>query len=78
MANICPICKTGSMMVTKRVLLRGKYNPTSRKRKYPNLQWVTLPQPISKNKNIIKRIKTCISCKKSIAQGKIKVKKMNF
>jgi len=27
----------------KRNLLRGKYNPTQKIKKYPNLQWTKLP-----------------------------------
>ncbi|MBI2024090.1 hypothetical protein HYT00_01760 [Candidatus Giovannonibacteria bacterium] len=56
MARICPICKKGSQMGTKRVLLRGKYNPTKKTRKYPNLQWATLPAG--------GRIKICSDCLK--------------
>jgi len=37
-----------------RVLLRGKYNPTKKSRKYPNLQWATLPAG--------GRIKICTDC----------------
>lgn len=56
MAKECPICKKGTIMARKRNLLRGKYNPTKKKRKYPNLQWATLPSG--------KRIKICTSCLK--------------
>jgi len=34
----CTICGKGSRMVGHRVKLRGNYNPTGKKRKYPNLQ----------------------------------------
>lgn len=37
----CEICGKGSMMVGHRKKLRGKYNPTGKKRKYPNLQKFT-------------------------------------
>jgi len=43
-------------MVTRRVLLRGHYNPTSRKRKYPNLQWSQVQG---------KRIRICTDCIKT-------------
>ncbi|PIR70655.1 MAG: 50S ribosomal protein L28 [Candidatus Niyogibacteria bacterium CG10_big_fil_rev_8_21_14_0_10_42_19] len=56
MSKHCPICEKGSKMGGKRNLLRGKYNPTKHVRKYPNLQWVTLPTK--------KRIKICTSCLK--------------
>ncbi len=53
----CAICDKGSHVGGTRVLLRGKYNPTKRSRKYPNLQWATLPSK--------KRIKICTSCLKA-------------
>lgn len=56
MAKICPICKKGSQISTTRVLLRGKYNPTKKSRKYPNLQWASLPRG--------GRIKICTDCLK--------------
>lgn len=39
----CAICGKTSMMGGKRNLLRGKYNPTPKKRKYPNLQYARVP-----------------------------------
>jgi len=53
----CLICKKGSQMGGRRVLLRGNYNPTTRLRKYPNLQWASLPAG--------GRIKICTSCIKA-------------
>ena len=38
-------------------LLRGNYNPTKSTRKYPNLQWLTLPSG--------KRVKACAQCLKT-------------
>lgn len=38
MARICGICGKGSQVVTPRKLLRAHYNPTSKQRRYPNLQ----------------------------------------
>ncbi len=54
MAKVCAICEKGSMVMGTRVLLRGKYNPTKRSRKYPNLQWAALPSG--------KRVKLCTRC----------------
>jgi len=54
MAKFCPICNKGSQMSGTRILLRGHYNPTTKSRKYPNLQWATPPSG--------KRIKICTSC----------------
>lgn len=60
MAKICTICGKGSMMVQKLVKLRGKYNPTIKKRKYPNLQWVRLLNN--------KRVLACAKCIKAIGK----------
>lgn len=60
----CSICGKGSMLLTPRNKLRGKYNPAPKKRKYPNLQWVTLS--ISDGK----RIKACTRCIKTLAKPK--------
>jgi ribosomal protein L28 len=38
-SKICTICGKKSSMATTLVKLRGKYNPTQKVRKYPNLQW---------------------------------------
>jgi len=62
MAKECAICGKSSMMVWKLKKLRGKYNPTSKKRKKPNLQWVTLPQG--------GRVKACAKCIKTLSKRK--------
>ncbi len=62
MAKQCTICKKGSIMVWKLRKLRGKYNPTVKKRKYPNLQWVRLPSG--------KRVLACAKCIKAMAKRK--------
>lgn len=56
--KICPICKKGSQMSGKfsNRVRATKYNPTGKKRKYPNLQWAKLPNG--------KRIKICTVCLK--------------
>jgi ribosomal protein L28 len=41
-------------MAVTRKLLRGHYNPTSKKRKYPNLQWLAVEKG--------KRMKVCTRC----------------
>ncbi len=60
MAKICEICGKKSVMAVTRKKLRGKYNPTGKKRKYPNLQWVRLPNG--------KRVKACTKCIKAIGK----------
>jgi len=62
MSRRCTICGKKSMVAVVRKKLRGKYNPTTKKRKYPNLQWVYLPNS--------KRVKACAKCIK--ATGKTK------
>jgi len=62
MPKQCAICEKSSVMVWKLKKLRGKYNPTIKKRKYPNLQWVKLPTG--------ERVKACAKCIKTLAKGK--------
>jgi ribosomal protein L28 len=52
--KICSICEKKSSMGRVLVKLRGKYNPTSRKRRHPNLQWLKLPSG--------KRVLACAKC----------------
>jgi len=60
----CTICKKGSRMGGKRVLLRGHYNPTDWSRKYPNLQKTKLPTG--------ERVLACTKCIKRMAMAKAK------
>lgn len=64
MAKECLICKKGMIMARKRNLLRGKYNPTKKVRKFPNLQWAKLPAG--------GRVKICTSCIKKGRHLKMK------
>lgn len=59
MAKVCEVCGKGPTMKTKRQKLRGHKNPTSKKKAYPNLQWVRLPDSGE-------RVKACTSCLKSL------------
>ena len=60
MARSCENCGKTSVMVTVIRKLRGKYNPTTRKRKYPNLQWTLIGG---------KRIKACTQCMRTAAKA---------
>ncbi|MBI2623950.1 50S ribosomal protein L28 [Candidatus Parcubacteria bacterium] len=60
MARVCEVCGKGPVMHTTRKLLRGKYNPTVKSRKYPNLQWVRVGSG--------KRVKACTQCIKRLAR----------
>lgn len=54
MAKQCAVCDKGSKSVWRRIKLRGKYNPTVKRRQYPNLQWLKLPSG--------KRVLACAKC----------------
>ena len=62
MSRVCQICGKKSIMKRKLNKLRGKYNPTPKKRKYPNLQWVRLPNG--------KRVLACTRCIKTLSKTK--------
>jgi len=62
MPRTCPLCGKTSRMDTVIVKLRGKFNPTCKKRKHPNIQWVRLASG--------KRIKACAQCIKSLHKAK--------
>lgn len=69
MARKCPICKKGAKMAAKRIKLRGKYNPTTKRKQFPNLQWVKIPLEIQKEpfkKFAGKRILACTRCIKRL------------
>ena len=56
----CETCGKGSTMGGSRNKLRGKYNPTTHKRKYPNLQKTKLSNG--------KRVLICTRCIKKLAK----------
>lgn len=62
----CAICEKKSGMATTLVKLRGKYNPTNKVRKYPNLQWTRLP--VSKGGQNGKRVLACAKCIKRMSK----------
>ncbi len=70
MAKLCERCGKGSMLLTPRNKLRGKYNPADKKRKYPNLQWVILPAQAGLSSG--ERIKACVKCIKTLSKPKKK------
>jgi len=49
-------------MGRSRKKLRGKYNPTEKTKKYPNLQWTRLLAG--------KRVKACVRCIKTLTKSK--------
>ncbi|KKS26241.1 MAG: hypothetical protein UU87_C0003G0161 [Parcubacteria group bacterium GW2011_GWA2_42_11] len=62
MPRTCAICGKSSQLTTVLVKLRGKYNPTTKKRQQPNLQWVRLPSG--------KRVKACVKCIRTLHKTK--------
>lgn len=62
MSKQCAICGKKSIMAWKLTKLRGKYNPTIKRRKYPNLQWVRMVSG--------KRVLACAKCIKAVAKKK--------
>ena len=71
MAKQCAICGKKGKMVGHRVKLRGKYNPTIKKRKKPNLQWARVPLGIKKEsfrEFAGKRIRICTRCLKAMGK----------
>ncbi len=73
MVKKCTICGKSSRVFGKRKKLRGKYNPTTKRRKYPNLQWVRIPEDIKKEKYKPFRGKRILACTKCIkALGKLR------
>ena len=51
----------------KRKLLRGHYNPTTKKRRRPNLQWFRLPED-TKGHKAGERVLSCTKCMKAYAK----------
>lgn len=83
MTQQCAICQKGFNIATTLVKLRGKFNPTVKRKQKPNLQWVVLPLDW-KNKGAFRnapgvrrtadtlkpgqRVKACTKCIKAIAK----------
>jgi len=72
MAKECAICEKKSISTWKHVKLRGKYNPTKKYKKYPNLQWVNVPVEIARTFKEFsgKRVRACAKCIKALGKGK--------
>jgi len=69
MARQCEICGKKGMIVWTRKKLRGKYNPTAKRKQQPNLQWVKVPLDIERKiykKFAGKRVLMCSKCRKTM------------
>jgi len=62
MARKCSICGKRGILAWRLSKLRGKYNPTVKRKQYPNLQWLKLPSG--------KRILACTKCIKAMGKRK--------
>jgi len=60
MPRMCKKCGKTSALSTVLKKLRGKYNPTTKKRKYPNLQWSVIDGV---------RAKVCTQCMRTAAKA---------
>jgi len=69
----CQICGKYGRLAGRLKKLRGKYNPTGKRKQYPNLQWLRVPQGIKKEsykKFAGKRILACTKCIKALGKRK--------
>lgn len=62
MSKVCQICGKGKFVVIRRQKLRGKFNPTTKRKQKPNLQYFKLPSG--------KRILACTKCIKRLSKKK--------
>jgi len=53
MAKKCVICGKKYQVVWRRIKLRGKYNPTIKRKQKPNLQWVKLASGSQRDKSLL-------------------------
>jgi len=71
MAKHCLVCEKTSHMERKLNKLRGKYNPSPKFRKYPNLQWALIPAEVEnpKFKEFAgKKVLICTKCIKTLSK----------
>ncbi len=71
MTKECKLCGKKSENFTKLNKFRGKYNPSTKKRRYPNVQWVKVPLEVTKEsfkKFAGQRLKACAKCIKTLSK----------
>ena len=69
----CKICAKKRNLARRLKKLRGKYNPTIKRKQKPNLQWLKVPIGIKKpifRDFAGKRILACTKCIKTLAKRK--------
>lgn len=60
MARQCEICGKKPKIVIRRIKLRGKYNPTTKRRQKPNIQPFSLPSG--------KKVFVCKKCRNKLLE----------
>lgn len=73
MARHCQICDKKGNLAGRWKKLRGKYNPTGKRKQKPNLQWLRVPENIKREpyrKLAGKRVLSCTKCMKAIGKNK--------
>ena len=73
MPRQCLICEKKSIMAGQRKKLMSKYNPTPKKRKYPNLQLLSVPPDVKRpayKKYAGQKIIACTKCIKTLDKKK--------
>ena len=60
MSRVCSICGKSYQIAIKYKKVHSAYNPTSRHRQKPNLQWFRMPDG--------KRVKACNKCRKRLSK----------
>ena len=73
MSRVCPICQKRSQVFIGLNKFRGKYNPSTKRRRKPNLQWAQIPVDEKRkayNDFRGKRVKICAKCLKTLSKAK--------
>ncbi len=70
MSRECAVCEKKTVVARQRKKLMSRYNPTPKKRKYPNIQSIAVPEevPASFKEFAGKRIKACTKCIKTLSK----------
>lgn len=70
MSRRCEICGKETVVSNQRKKLMSRYNPTPKKKKYPNIQSVLVPNEVPKKFKEFAgtRVKACTKCIKSFSK----------
>lgn len=71
MAKVCKICGKGSLVAGRYKKLISRYNPTEKRRRYPNLQWLRVPKDVKHKKYkpfAGQKILVCTKCIKTLGK----------